>query len=365
VRRLSRAGEVALVALALLAAIAVAKLAAPFLIPLTAGILIAYALKPLVSVLERLHIHRAVGAALVLAALTSLLVGGIIWVRDDAAEALAELPNAARRLRIAAHETAALPTNPIGHVREAAVELNRAAAEAVGNAPREAAGARMPAPIAGPSEVQTWGSEQSSKLFGAFADLALAALLALFVLASGDTFRRKVVHMAGPTLSARRITVEILDEIDTQVQRYLLVMLVTNALVALTIWGLLALIGMQRAALWGGIAGVLHFIPYVGTAVTTAAIGIVAFLQFGALGPAALVAAAVFAVSSAIGMGLVSWLQGRASHMNPVAVFVALLFFGWLWGGWGLLLGAPLIAIVRTVAERIPAMQPFGELLGR
>jgi len=73
----------------------------------------------------------------------------------------------------------------------------------------------------------------------------------------------------------------------------------------------------------------------------------------------------VFAVSSAIGMGLVSWLQGRASHMNPVAVFVALLFFGWLWGAWGLLLGAPLIAIVRTVAERIPAMQPFGELLGR
>jgi predicted PurR-regulated permease PerM len=364
VRRLSRAGEAALVALALLAAITVARLAAPFLIPLTAGILIAYALKPLVSVLERVHIHRAVGAALVLAALTSLLVGGIIWVRDDAAQALAELPNAARRLRIAAHETAALPTNPIGHVREAAVELNRAAAEAVGNAPREA-GARAPAPVAAPSELETWGSAQSSKLFGAFADLALAALLALFVLASGDTFRRKVVHMAGPTLGARRITVEILDEIDTQVQRYLLVMLVTNALIALTIWGLLALIGMQRAALWGGIAGVLHFIPYVGTAVTTAAIGIVAFLQFGALGPAALVAAAVFAVSSAIGMGLVSWLQGRASHMNPVAVFVALLFFGWLWGGWGLLLGAPLIAIVRTIAERIPAMQPFGELLGR
>ena len=362
-RRLSRAGEVALVALALLAAITVARLAAPFLIPLTAGILIAYALKPLVSVLERVHIHRAVGAALVLAALTSLLVGGVIWVRDDAAAALAELPNAARRLRIAAHETAALPTNPIGHVREAAVELNRAAAEAVGNAP--GAGTRTPAPVAGPSEVQTWGSEQSSKLFGAFADLALAALLALFVLASGDTFRRKVVHLAGPTLSARRITVEILDEIDTQVQRYLLVMLVTNALIALTIWGLLALIGIQRAALWGGIAGVLHFIPYVGTAMTTAAIGVVAFLQFGALGPAALVAAGVFAVSSAIGMGLVSWLQGRASHMNPVAVFVALLFFGWLWGGWGLLLGAPLIAIVRTVAERVPAMQPFGELLGR
>jgi len=72
----------------------------------------------------------------------------------------------------------------------------------------------------------------------------------------------------------------------------------------------------------------------------------------------------VLAVSSAIGMGLVPWLQGRASRMNAAAVFVSLLFFGWLWGGWGLLLGAPLVAVLKTVADRIPRMEPVGELLG-
>ena len=94
------------------------------------------------------------------------------------------------------------------------------------------------------------------------------------------------------------------------------------------------------------------------------AIGIAAFMQFGTPASALAVSVAVFAISSAIGMGLLSWLQGRAGHMNPVAVFVTLLFFGWLWGGWGLLLGAPLVAIFRAIAERLPSMQAVGELAG-
>jgi predicted PurR-regulated permease PerM len=190
-------------------------------------------------------------------------------------------------------------------------------------------------------------------------------MLALFILAAGDTFRRKAVSLAGPTLAARRVTTELLDEIDSQVQRYLLVMLVANLLVGLAIAGLLAALGMERPAMWGTIAAIVHVVPYAGTAITTAAIGIAAFLQFGTLGAAAGVALAVLVLSAAIGLGLTTWLQGKASHMNPAAVFVALLFFGWLWGGWGLLLGAPLVAIAKTVSDRIPALNAFGAFLGR
>src|SRR5947199_136071 len=129
--------------------------------------------------------------------------------------------------------------------------------------------ARAPQP-----EFREWGAAQSSKSISVAADLGLAALLALFLLAAGDTFRRKLVALAGPTLAARRITVELLDEIDAQVQRYLLVMLVTNTLLGLCIWLLLSLLGMERAALWATVAGVLHIVPYAGTAVTTVAIGI-------------------------------------------------------------------------------------------
>jgi predicted PurR-regulated permease PerM len=105
-------------------------------------------------------------------------------------------------------------------------------------------------------------------------------------------------------------------------------------------------------------------IPYAGTAITTGLIGAAAFLQTDSLSQAALVAVCVLAAASAIGMGLVPWLQGRAASMNPAAVFISLLFFGWLWGGWGLLLGAPLVAVLKTVADRVPRMEPLGALLG-
>jgi len=201
-------------------------------------------------------------------------------------------------------------------------------------------------------------------MLGVVTQLGIAALLAYFLLAAGDTFRRKVVHLAGPTLARRRITVEILDDIHIQVQRYLVVLLFTNMLIALAIWGVLTLSGIDRAGLWGAIAGVLHVIPYAGTALTTGAIAVAVYVQTQSLGSTFGVALAVLTVSSAIGMGLVPWLQGKAARMNAAAVFVALLFFGWLWGGWGLLLGAPLAAVLKTIADRIPRMDAVGELMG-
>ena len=359
-----RAAERALVVLAFIATVAAAKAADALLIPLTAGLLLAYALRPLVEGLERVHVPRLAGSAFVLAAVTAALVGVGAFVKGDAAAALAELPQAARKLRVAAQEKAREPANPIGHVREAAAELNRAAAEAVGTPPP--AGPTPPARAEEPpSALQTWGAAQSSKFVDTLYELGLAALFAFFLLAAGDTFRRKLVSLAGPTLAARRITVEILEEIDKQVQRYLLVMLITNVLIAIAVWASLLALGLERAAMWGAIAGVLHVIPYVGSALTAIAIGIAAFLQFGTLGAAAGAALVVFAIAVALGMGFMSWLQGRATQLNTVAVFVALLFFGWLWGGWGLLLGAPLVSIVKTIADRIPALAPLGAMLGR
>jgi predicted PurR-regulated permease PerM len=359
-----RAGELALVVLAVLAVVAAAKAAAALLIPLTAGLLIAYALRPLVEGLERVRLPRLAGAIFVLAALSAALVGVGAWVKDDAAAALAELPQAARKLRLAAQEKAREPANPIGHVREAAAELNRAAAEAVG-APPEPPASPSTRPALSSPDLQLWGAAQSSRFFEGLSDLGLAGLFAFFLLASGDTFRRKLVALAGPTLAARRVTVEILDQIDLQVQRYLLVMLITNTLIALAVWATLYALGLERAAMWGAISGVLHVIPYVGSALSAGAVGIAAFLQFGTLGAAAAAALAVFAVAATLGMGFMSWLHGRATQLNAVAVFVALVFFGWLWGAWGLLLGAPLVSIVKTIADRIPALAPLGAMLGR
>ena len=344
--------------LAVLAVCAAARFAAPFLVPVVVGALASYSLKPLVAALERARIHRALGSAVVLIVLTAAVAGGFFLLRDDAASALAELPSAARKIRMAAHASASAPAGPVQHVREAAAELSRAAAEAANGADPPRA-----SPPSQPSVLQQWLSEQSSKALDVVFEIVVAGLLAYFLLASGDTFRRKVVHVAGPTLAARRITVEILDEIDAQVQRYLMTLLVINSLVGLATWGILSALGVEHAALWGVVAGVLHIVPYAGSALTIVATSVATFAQFGQIGPALLVAVLIGIASTLLGLGLNSWMLGRAFRMNAVAVFVALVFFGWLWGGWGLLVGVPLLAVVKTTLERLPAVERFAVLL--
>ena len=357
--RRQRSALTALIVLAVLALCAAAKIAAPFLVPVVVGMLASYSLKPLVSQLERMHVPRAVGAAVVLLVLTAAVAGGVFLLRDDATSALAELPNAARKIRLAAHDSARQPAGPMGHVREAAKELNRAAAEAAIGAPAPAA----PPPPSAPSQVEKWLSEQSAKALAVVVDIGIAGLVAYFLLSAGDTFRRKLVRVAGPTLAARRITVEILDEIDAQVQRYLMTMLIINTLIGIATWAILLAFGVEHATLWGVVAAVLHIIPYAGSAATILATGVATFVQFEEIGRALLVAATVGVAATLIGMGLSAWMLGRAFRMNSVAVFVALLFFGWLWGGWGLLVGVPLLAIVKTTCDRIPSLERFAVLL--
>lgn len=353
------AGERAVVVLAVLTVLAAAKVAESFIVPVIAGTLLSYALEPLVHWLERWHVPRLLGAGLVLLLTIATVAGSAYLLRADATQLVAELPDAARKLRIAAHDRRG-PDGPIDHVRAAAAELNKAAAEATG-APQVQS--PPPAPTIA-TDLQRWFTDQSAKVLSVIGQLGVAFLLAYFLLAAGDTFRRKLVRLAGPTLAQRRITVEILNDIHVQVQRYLLILLATNLLIALSIWGVLLAFGIDRAGLWAAVAGILHVVPYAGTAVTTAAVGVAAYLQTESIGQAFGVGFAVLTVASAIGMGLVPWLQGRASSMNAAAVFIALLFFGWLWGGWGLLLGAPLAAVLKTVADRVPRMEALGELLG-
>jgi predicted PurR-regulated permease PerM len=357
--RRQRSALTALIVLAIFAVIAAAKIAAPFLIPVVVGILASYALKPLVATFERLYIHRAIGAAIVLALMSGLIAGGVLLLRDDATAAIAELPNAARKIRMAAQQDARQPPGPMSHVRAAAEELNRAAAEATsGGKPAPAA-----APPPTPNQLQQWLSAQSAKALEVLIEIGIAGLLAYFLLAAGDTFRRKLVQVAGPTLAARRITVEILDEIDAQVQRYLLTMVIINVLIGMATWAILMVFGMEHAALWGVTAAVLHIVPYAGSALTIVATGFAAFVQFEEIPRALLVALSVGVAATVFGMGLSAWIQGRAFRMNAVAVFVALLFFGWLWGGWGLLVGVPLLAIAKTTFDRIPSLEQFTILL--
>ena len=122
---------------------------------------------------------------------------------------------------------------------------------------------------------------------------------------------------------------------------------------------------MEQAGVWGVAAGVLHFVPYLGPALIALGSGVAAFLQFGSLLYALAVAGVSLLVAGAIGFVFMTWLQSRFARVNAAVLFIALLFFGWLWGVWGLLLGAPLVAIVKVICDRVESLKPAGELLGR
>jgi len=349
--------ELTTLLIAVVVAIAAARVAEPFLVPVVAGILLSYALRPLVTLLERGKVPRVAAAALVISVLVGLLSGIGYAIRDDVSAAVAELPGAARKLRLSINESS--QPGPMTHVKEAAKELDRAAAEASGAKPAPA-----PPPDRVVSQVQTFVEAQYAKVMAVVVEALFALLLAFFLLASGDTFRRKVAKLAGDSLARRRVTVEVLNEIDAQVQRYLWTLLVTNALIAVATWGSLAVLGLPNAGMWGAITGVLHVIPYAGAAVATAGIGVAMFLHTGSVASAVVAMLVVAAIATLIGIVYMSWLQGRASRMNAVAVFIGVLFFGWLWGGWGLLLGLPILAVVKSISDRVESMRPVSELLG-
>lgn len=347
--------------LTVMALVAALYLARAFVVPLLIGILASYALRPVVNWLQARHIPGPLAAALVLAA----LVGGLSWIAftlsDDAATLIEKLPEAARKLR--QNLTAARANGPtaLQSMQEAANEIQGAASDA---------GAKLGARAIAlkPSEPTTWLRDyvlaQTALLFAVAAQTPIVLSLTYFLLASGTHFRRKLVQFVGPSLSRMKDAVRILAEIDVQVQRYLLATIVSNALVGIGTWLGFEALGLEQAGVWGVAAGVLHFIPYLGPALIVLGSGVAAFLQFGSVLHAVSIAGAALLVVGAIGMGFMTWLQSRAARLNPAVLFIALLFFGWLWGVWGLLLGAPLVGIFKVVCDRVDAFKPVGDLLG-
>ena len=357
----SRVG-VAVGVLAVIALVAALYLARAFFVPLMIGILASYALHPLVDWLSARRVPRPAGAALVLMA----LAGGLSWIAfslsEDATAVIEKLPEAARTLRQNLHDTRSSAPTALQNMQETAKEIEGAAADA-GAKP----GARVVAvPASEPTAwLRDYALAQSRLLIVVAMQTPIILLLTYFLLASGAHFRRKLVGFVGPSLSSKKDAVRILDEIDTQVQRYLLVTLASNILIGVITWLAFEALGMQHAAVWGVAAGVLHFIPYVGPVLIFLASGIAGFSQFGSLLGAFGVAGMSLLVAGAVGFLFMTWLQSRVAGLNAAVLFIALLFFGWLWGIWGLLLGAPLVAIAKVICDRVESLKPAGELLGR
>ncbi len=201
-------------------------------------------------------------------------------------------------------------------------------------------------------------------VFAFLGQLMIVFFVTLFLLASGDTFRRKMVKLAGPRLSQKRITIQALDEVSEQIQRYLLVQLATSVVVGVATGLAFLAIGLDNAPVWGVVAAVTNLVPYVGAIVLGAGAALVGFIQFDSIDRGLIIGASAFAIHGVVGNLLTPWWTGRASRMSPFAVFIGVLAFGWLWGAVGLILGTPILMVVKTVCDRIDELKPVGEFLG-
>ena len=335
--------------------------AKPFLVPLFVGVLISYALSPVVNWVERIHIPRPIAAVVVLAAFIGPTVMLAYAMADDAIELAETLPLSIKKVANAVRGDG---SSTMSKIQQAAKELEEVAKGEPAEPPRRTA--RVTTVQVEPSAMKVtdylWSGSKTA-LIG-LGEALMVTFLVMFLLISGDMFKRKLVKVIGHTLSEKKITVQILDEIDIQIQRYMLVLLVSNVLLGIVTWLTFMALGVEQAGAWGVAAGLLHVIPYFGPSVTAAATALAGFLQFGTLTMAFTVAGSTLVISSLIGIVLTTWLTGRASHMNSASVFISLLFWAWIWGLWGLLLGIPIMVIVKVISDHIEGLAPISELLG-
>ncbi len=350
-----------LILLAVFASIFILDWAQAVFIPLVLGLVVSYALAPVVDRLEKLRIPRGLSAAVLLLAFVGGVGATAFSLRDEAVSLIETLPEAVQKMQQSVRKEFAGQGETITKVEVAAREIERVAVEATSaKAPPGVTRVQVEQPKLNVREYLL------TNVLGAASMVGLSVIvlfLAYFLLASGDAFRRKWVQLSGPTLSRRRITVQVLDEISAQIQRYLGVQVLVGVIVGITSWLAFWAIGLENAAVWGVVAGVLNLVPYIGAIVTTAGTTLVAFLQFGTVGMALAVGSISLVVNTVEGYWLMPWLSGRASRMNAVVVFGGLLFWGWLWGGWGLVLGLPIMIVVKAICDHVEDFKPVGEFM--
>ena len=359
-----RVRNLALTVISVLAVILVLQYAQPVLIPVVLAFLISYVLAPVVDALADRGIPRWIGAAAVI----TLLCGGLgisgYKLAPQAMSIVEELPDATRKLleRVKAGRVSR-EAGALEKVQRAATEIDKAAAAATEPVPTPSGVQRVQ--IVQPAFRATdylWSGGRNIVAF--FAQFAIVLFLVFFLLVTGDLFKRKLVKIAGPTLEKKKVTVQIMDEINRQIGGFLRVQVLTSVLVGVLTGLVLWYFGVRQYVVWGILAGIFNSVPYLGPIAVTTGLGIVTFMQFDDLVRTAYVCGLTLAITSLEGWLITPALMSRAAQMNPVAVFIGLLFWSWVWGLWGTILAVPMMMGIKAICDRIEDLQPVGELLG-
>ena len=318
------------------------------ILPLVLAFLLTFLLRPVVRFLKKWKIPEWAGAALVLLALLSTATYGMIKLSKPAAEWMEEVPERLSKVDL-----------KIGFLRKPLETMNRTAEELKKFA-RLGDEKKLEVEIKRPALADTVLTGTQEFL----AKASVMLILLYFLLASGDLFLSKTVKVF-PGLDRKKEIVKITRSVEQQVSRYLFTVTVINVFMGVTLGLGMYLIGMPNPVLWGVMAGLLVFLPYLGPLTGIAVVTLVAFLTFDSLARALLAPAIYFALETIQGQIVTPMILGLRLALNPVAIFVWLIFWGWMWGIAGVLLAVPMLTVFKILCDHIRPLAPVGEFLGR
>lgn len=323
--------------------------ASVFFIPIILAHLLDRLLSPLVRAGEHMGVPDPVGAAVVVALFLGMLGAGTYYLSGPAIEWVESAP---RKLQIAQYKLQGV-TDPVEKIKEAAKKVDEAT-----NSDTE-----------GQQQIEVRESESIESMLVSrtttfVSGLLITVFLLYFLLASGDLLLRKIVRVL-PKMHHRKNAVRIIRSIERELSRYLGMIFLINVGLGVAVGAAMYVIGMPNPMLWGALAGLLNFIPYLGPAVNITVVGLVAFVSFDGVGYALLAPLAYLLLNGLEASLVTPAVMGWRLRLNPVVIFIALTFWAWIWGIAGALLAIPLLASIKITCDRIEVLQPVGELLGQ
>lgn len=331
---------------AVIALFTAAYYARAILLPTALAVMLNLALKPLVLRLERSGVPPAVSAGVIIVFALGLAVAATALVWQPAKEWVRELP--AARGEIAAKLKPL--RDPVESISDASEEV-----EKIAKGDEDA----------GPVRVQLEQPGIASSLLNTstavLAAGAIVVVLLYFLLATGDGFLSKLVELS-PTWRDKRNVVALAGEIQQAVSHYLLTISLINIGLGTAIGTGMWMIGLPNPVLWGVMACLFNYIPFVGAVAGAGIVFAVALLEFD-LGTAALAPTVYLGVNLVEANFITPTLLGRSTSLNPVAIVLSLTLWGWMWGIGGVFLAIPILVVVKIACDHIDSLQPVGRLL--
>ena len=316
--------------------------------PLVLASLLTFLLRPVVRTLKRLRIPEWAGAALVVLVLLSIASYGLLKLSRPGAEWMEKVPEGLSKIELKVN----VLRKPLETLNKAAEELKKIS--------RMGEEKKLEVEIKRPALADTILTGTQEFL----AKVSVMLILLYFLLASGDLFLNKTVKVF-PGLDRKKEIVKIIRAVEQQISRYLFTVTVINIFMGVSLGLGMSLIGMPNPVLWGVMGGFLVFLPYLGPLIGIAIVTLVASLTFDSLGRIALAPAIYLALEAIQGQIITPMVLGLRLSLNPVAIFVWLIFWGWMWGVGGALIAVPMLTVFKILCDHIPRLTAISEFLGR